>query len=270
MLDRQRALRGLGSLVKTELTSVCRNLQKSRNEPLGGHDMTNAHAGRAHSPGSTPAMPDNSGSATPPKPPPRILPLRRKAAAKPRDAKESTLAFTAERRAFAAFVEETKSKAYRLACAMVGPQAAWELVQDAYTAFWRNPDREHLKTTPISYLCGIIRHKAYDVYDARARRRALEEELATASPAGLHMAARMPAPDAAVDFGPLGEALSKLDADTRACIVMTVVVGLSYEDVAHALECSEGDVRNWRYRGLAALEKDPALREFAPKGEKKR
>jgi RNA polymerase sigma-70 factor (ECF subfamily) len=156
-----------------------------------------------------------------------------------------------EEAAFRVFVRETKTSAFNFARALVGGNAAPDLLQEAYTAFWRNLGL--LKPNPRGYLFCIIKNKAIDVWRRRSHRRKAEEEQGTAVVDLYHAGSSFRAPDAPLEFGPLEEALSKLTPRQRASVVLTVVQGYSHEEVAEFLGCETAHVANYRHRGLLKL-----------------
>jgi RNA polymerase sigma-70 factor (ECF subfamily) len=131
---------------------------------------------------------------------------------------------------------------------VAGRGDAEDVVQDAFVRFWQSRDRV---VDPTSYLYACVKHCALD--RQRSRKRRSHREQATARPeaetmfaGALEQAERRLAVEAA---------LLELPEKQREVLVMKIWGGLSFPQIAAALEIS-ADTAGSRYRyALARLHK---------------
>ena len=149
----------------------------------------------------------------------------------------------------------------RFACGLAGSMdEADELVQAACERAIRSLDTFERGSRLDSWMFRIIRNLHYSAWrDRRSRGRALEAK--AWSEDGLFDGAR--AMDAYLDLGDLGRGVLDLDPDQRVVLLMVVVEGLSYQQVAEALDIPIGTVTSRlsraRLRLRAMLEGDQAI-----------
>lgn len=151
--------------------------------------------------------------------------------------------------AFRRLVEPHLPMLHRIAARSSGPHLAEDAVQEALTlAYQRLPQYRH--ELPFrAYLAAIAAKQAYTI--ARGERRREKRELASRAPNepatpeqeahGAHLAARVRAALAAMPDKRRQAALLRLDA------------GLSYQEIATALESTEGSARVLVHTALKEL-----------------
>lgn len=153
------------------------------------------------------------------------------------------------RRAFAAFVRASQQEVWRLCAHLIGTADADDAVQETYIAAWRALPAFRNESTARTWLFSIARRCAERV----SRRRRRWTELAGRAPAP----APVPGPETASD---LEELLSGLDAERRAALVLTQVLGLSYAEAAEVCDCPVGTIRSRIARARAELVETERLR----------
>lgn len=144
---------------------------------------------------------------------------------------------------------------YAMAHRIVGERGlAEDVVQETFVSIWRHAgtfsaDRGH----PLAWMTGIVRHKSLDAL-RRARRETPTEEATTG-----------PIDQANQDISALDHVANRqtgariltclgfLDERARRCIQMAYYDGMTYEDVAFALNSPLGTVKSWIRRGLMKL-----------------
>ncbi len=153
------------------------------------------------------------------------------------------------RRAFAAFVRASQQEVWRLCAHLIGTADADDAVQETYIAAWRALPAFRNESSARTWLFAITRRCAERV----SRRRRRWTELAGRAPAP----APVPGPETATD---LEELLSGLDAERRAALVLTQVLGLSYAEAAEVCDCPVGTIRSRIARARAELVEAERLR----------
>jgi RNA polymerase sigma-70 factor (ECF subfamily) len=135
------------------------------------------------------------------------------------------------------------SPVFRLALAWTNDWgAAEELAQEAFTRLWVHRDRINWDDDPLAWLLVVTRRLATD------RFRRLRRTLAPHPPRAL--AFEM---DDRAQWLDLREAFARLSPVERAAIVMTAVIGHSYEEAAGILGTTPGAMRAAVSRGRAKL-----------------
>lgn len=151
---------------------------------------------------------------------------------------------------FRAIVEETSPALFRLAARITGSlEEAEDVLQDSYIKAWdalgrgRFDGRSHLRT----WLYRIVANAATDALRSRKRRERehLEEDRDAASPTV--------STEARYALRELASWLEELPADQRAALVLKELEGLSGQEIAEVMGCTEGAVEQRLFRARAAL-----------------
>ncbi len=154
---------------------------------------------------------------------------------------------------FATVVREHGDAVYGFVLRRVGtPQLAEDLTQEAFLKAWRGRRGFREETSMRGWLCAIAANVVRD--DARRRRR---------RPAEVPQPEHFDVPDAAGDpsgvyagdeaLGRLRAALGTLPARQREMFLLRERDGLSYADIARALDCPVGTVMSGLSRARAKL-----------------
>jgi len=157
------------------------------------------------------------------------------------------LALTArdgDREALAAFVERSQADVWRLCAHSVGRDHADDVCQDAFVRAIGALGRFRGESSARTWLLAIARRACADHVRRTIRRRSL-----------LHRIGRQPTspqPDAAAGVD-LDVLLDGLDPDRRDAMVLTQVLGLSYEEAAEVCGCPVGTIRSRIARARAEL-----------------
>jgi RNA polymerase sigma-70 factor (ECF subfamily) len=165
-----------------------------------------------------------------------------------RSTRRSTLALDAS---FSVMYHQHAAAVGAMLRSLVPAAVAEELVQEVFLAVWKTDGCEPSLGTRRGYLYGIARHRAIDwlrsnnAATARDRRwAALRECDPTTEDSAF----------ATITGGGLQQALTALPANQREPILLAFYGGLTYREVAVALDTPEGTVK-WRIRmGLKHLE----------------
>jgi len=136
----------------------------------------------------------------------------------------------------AAFVRHTQADVWRLAAALVDSQSADDLVQETYLRAFRALPSFEARSTARTWLLGIARRTCADHLRAVQRRRRLDALLALQ---------RSPdsTPDPAGAVG-IADLLAQLPAERRTALVLTQILGLSYEEAAAIEDVPIGTIRS--------------------------
>lgn len=135
--------------------------------------------------------------------------------------------------ALATFVRDTQPELWRFCAHLIGPDDADDATQETYLAAWRSLPSYRGDASARTWLFVIARRSALRV----ARRRRRWTELAEGVPAP----APLQDPVATCELSGL---LRALDADRRAALVLTQIIGLSYAEAAEVCECPVGTIRS--------------------------
>lgn len=168
-----------------------------------------------------------------------------------------------DRREFDTLVQRCHRQAYNIAYRMAGNHAdAEDLTQEAFLRAYRFFDRYNRQMPFENWLYRIISNVFIDELRKRPRFRAhsLDQPLSNGGSDG---EVRLEVPDLTGDpeslmlqaelDEPLQRALNALPADFRQAVVLADVEGLSYEEIAEAMNCSLGTVRSRLHRGRKML-----------------
>ena len=162
--------------------------------------------------------------------------------------------------AFNAIVAAYQDRVYNVCLRMLGsPHAAQDATQEAFISAYRNVKR--IRGSNIRpWLLRIATNACID--ELRRKKRQPQISLDVPSPGSederpLDVPDRAAGPEQRALQGEVGRALQaeleRLPADQRAAIVLCDVEGLSYEEVAEAMDSSVGTVKSRISRGRARL-----------------
>ena len=149
--------------------------------------------------------------------------------------------------AFAALFEPLRAKLFAVACRLVGPSDADDVVMEAFLKAWRALPRFGGRATLSTWLCRIVHNQAMDMLRQRQRRagRELRGEdteavlTVTEDPAQPTAAAQAMRGETA-DI--VREAVDELPDPHRSALMMRYADDLSYAEIAAASGVSIGTV----------------------------
>lgn len=166
-------------------------------------------------------------------------------------------------REFEALVARTKRQAYNLAYRMTGNrEAAEDLTQEAYLRAFRSFDRYDRSLPFENWLFRILTNLFVDSLRRRPKQQHLSLDRAIASEDGEDgHTFDVPDPDAdperivmrEVMDERLQQALEALPPHFRTAVLLCDVEGLSYDEIARAMNTSVGTVRSRIHRGRRLL-----------------
>jgi RNA polymerase sigma-70 factor (ECF subfamily) len=147
--------------------------------------------------------------------------------------------------AFAALFEPLRARIYAVAFRLVGPDDAEDVVMDTYLKAWRALPRFAGRSSLSTWLCGIARNQSLDLI----RRRQVRNRGRVANKDDEDRVAEVDDP---TQTGPLDtmqstedqalcqRALAALPEIHRNALLLRYVDGLSYQEIAAALDISMG------------------------------
>jgi len=154
--------------------------------------------------------------------------------------------------ALAEFVRATQAEVWRLSAWLVGRDLADDATQETFIAAWRALPDYRGEASARTWLLVIARRTAERV----ARRHHRWLELTTASTTGRLRVQQLAGtwtnsgPEASAE---IVELLASLDSDRRTALVLTQVLGFSYEEASDICECPVGTIRSRVARARADL-----------------
>lgn len=165
------------------------------------------------------------------------------------------IAATAEgnRDAFRALYERTSPKLLGVITRMrVERAAAEDILQDVYLRVWRNAGQySPASGSAMGWLISIARYRAIDVL-----RRKTPDLVAPREDGSDRLAEVAEPRDAAgqwVDRQALQHCLERVDAATRACVVLAYCEGWTREELGEKFGRPANTIKTWLHRGLAVL-----------------
>lgn len=151
---------------------------------------------------------------------------------------------------FAALLDEHGTTLHRFLVAAVGPTEADDCYQETCIAAMRAyPNLRHADNLR-GWLLRIAQRKAIDSHRARARR-----PLPVAEPPERGGPGE---PNVPVDGQPVWAQVRDLPEKQRMAVFLRSVADLSYEDLAHTLDCSQEAARRSVHEGLKKLREEVA------------
>jgi RNA polymerase sigma-70 factor (ECF subfamily) len=144
---------------------------------------------------------------------------------------------------------------YRLAAAMVGPDEAADVVQDAFVSAWRELPRLRDSDKWESWLRSILMNRCRNALRTRTRRPHLVV-LDLEGPAGADQPSHEPMRELDSRWA-MDDALAGLRPEDRAVIVLFYLADLPLPEVASVLGLRLGTVKSRLNAGLRALRATP-------------
>ena len=156
-----------------------------------------------------------------------------------------------DRRAFEELYAVYANRVFRFMIRMVRDEArAEELVNDVLVEVWKSAGRFEGRSKPSTWIFGIAHHKGLN---ALRGKKVQCTELDEARP----IADPKEGADVAVDRGTLRarvqSVLGALSPDHRAVIELTFFHGLSYPEIAEAIDCPVGTVKTRMFHAKKRL-----------------
>lgn len=182
--------------------------------------------------------------------------------AQPDDAALVRAAQSGDQAAFAEIVKRYQRRVYRVAYGLTrSHEDSDDLAQEAFVRAWKALARFRVGEPLFPWLARIVTNLAYSLF--RHRRRRPETSIEPLVEAGMQWGTEDDPAGHAADrerAAHLGEAFEELSEDHRAVLVLRVVEGLSYDEIASALEVAPGTVMSRLSRARAELKSRLAAR----------
>jgi len=160
-----------------------------------------------------------------------------------------------DQRAFRQIVERYQRRVYRVARGLTrSHEDADDLAQEAFLRAWRALDRFRVGEPLYPWLARIVTNLAYSLF--RQRRRRPETSIEPLVEAGMQWGVDDDPSAHAADrerSAYLAEAFEALSEDHRAILVLRVVEGMSYDEIARTLEIAPGTVMSRLSRARTEL-----------------
>jgi RNA polymerase sigma-70 factor, ECF subfamily len=158
-----------------------------------------------------------------------------------------------DRAAFTALYESCVDRVYRHVYYRVSSHAdAEDITQEAFFKAWQSIDKYKRTGAPfVTWIIKIAGNLVIDHY-RRQQKVVVTDEIYEVKPAEQ---VHDPAREAEMNFNNsiIKEAILKLKGDKQKVILMHFIDGLTYEEIAKALDKSEGAIRVIQYRALGDL-----------------
>lgn len=155
-------------------------------------------------------------------------------------------------RAFDSLVTKYRGRVYAMAYHLVQNETeAWDLAQEAFIKAWKALPGFKGDAAFYTWLFRITHNVAYDWLRKKKIRAEGNEFDDSRADHGIAAGAETaphgaPAPDTALKQAELGQrirqAIGQLSADHQQAILLREVEGLSYEEIAQAMQCSVGTI----------------------------
>jgi RNA polymerase sigma-70 factor (ECF subfamily) len=178
-----------------------------------------------------------------------------------------------EHTAFARLVDATHRRVFQLAMRALGhtgpggTQEAEEVLQETYIRVWQGLANLRDRRAVLAWICSIARHVALDRLRQRGRDRSDSFEGGAGGgdqdggrrPLSEQLPSDEPSPDQQLGDAELGrqvqQAILELKEKHRTVLMLREIDGLSYEEIAQALDISIGTVESRIFRAREALAK---------------
>lgn len=148
---------------------------------------------------------------------------------------------------------------YRFSLRMMGnPADAGDLVQETYLKAYRFWERYELGTNIRAWLFRILKNSCINLYKKKSTEPDSVEYCETSKPATSHHVAANANNLEDLLFSNLLDddvagAVSGLPEDYRTVVILCDIEGLTYEEIAHFVDCPLGTVRSRLHRGRRIL-----------------
>jgi RNA polymerase sigma-70 factor (ECF subfamily) len=141
--------------------------------------------------------------------------------------------------ALAEVIRRTQADVWRLCAHMAGRERADDLTQETFVRAWRSLSRFEARASFRTWVLTIARHTAIDALRAAARRPTTAALVPETHPVE---------PDPA-DIVTTNDLFAGLDPDRRMALLLTQLLGLSYEEAAAVCGVAVGTIRSRVSRG---------------------
>lgn len=158
-----------------------------------------------------------------------------------------------DQQAFENLYRFTAPKLYGYAMRMLRNESlAEECLQDVYVRIWRHA-REYApeRAAPLTWMIGILRHRALDLLRQRGRETTLAEPEDLEHLVNAHASAVDDSVDE--DARALYACLGQLREEQRCCLQLAYFDNLSHAELAQRLHVPLGTVKTWVRRALEQL-----------------
>lgn len=165
-------------------------------------------------------------------------------------------------RAFELLVRKYQHKVVKLTARYVNPADAQDVAQEAFIKAYRALSGFKGNSAFYTWLYRISINTAKNHLVARARRPASQDiDVADAEAYGhTERFSEQDTPEALLESEEIRDtvihAIKTLPKDLRTAIMLRELDGMSYEDIAEAMECPVGTVRSRIFRARAAIEQE--------------
>ena len=160
---------------------------------------------------------------------------------------------------FEALVTPHLKEMYRLALAIVGPDDAADVTQDALVAAWRGIGGLRDETRARFWLHSIVVNRARDVIRQRGRR---PRWIHAVDPESMPLLGRPDATSEIAERDLLDRGFAMLTSDQRAILALRYTLDLSIPQVAAALSIPEGTAKSRVHTAIERLR--VAMRDEEP------
>jgi RNA polymerase sigma-70 factor (ECF subfamily) len=167
-----------------------------------------------------------------------------------------------DRLAFRRLVERHQRRAFTIAVALVRDEEdAREVVQEAFIRVYRGLAQFHGGSSFFTWLYRIVTNLSIDVMRRPARREQALEEVLDAADAEDHVLASFDRGDPFLSLHrselrtAIQKALDELPSYHRGVIVMREIQGMSYEEMAEAMNVSKGTIMSRLFHARRKLER---------------
>ncbi len=179
----------------------------------------------------------------------------------PRDGESGGVGDDEAARAYEALIRPIEHRMVRTIWRITqDPEDAEEAMQEALSVLWRRWDRVCRHPNPQALILRICINAGYDALRRRARRRKSEQ---LQRPAGEGTA---PSPADALALreqeSAVFQAIAQLSRNQAAAVIMRLVHGLPYTDIAESLGCRDATARKHVERGRQRLRRLLAPTEY--------
>jgi RNA polymerase sigma-70 factor (ECF subfamily) len=137
------------------------------------------------------------------------------------------------RLALAEFVRRSQPEIWRLCVHLVGRDDADDATQETFVAAWRSVSTFRAESSARTWLFVIARRTCERIGRRHIRWRSLAD--------GAARPIAGPSPERATELELM---LASLDSDRRLALVLTQIIGLSYDEAAEVCECAVGTIRS--------------------------
>jgi RNA polymerase sigma-70 factor (ECF subfamily) len=150
-----------------------------------------------------------------------------------------------------AAIEQHAAVVYRLAVSIVrDPALADDVVQETMIKAWRHAPQQADGTVPRAWMLRVARNAAISLL--RTRRENLYGDDTPEQISGITVARAV---EGRAALGELSRALDRLEPDERAVVVLREIDGLSYDDIAAAMDLPLPTVKTRLFRARQQLKR---------------